>query len=936
MKSARPSALLGIAALAVIAVGMVALGGAGGPLGTGSAQLLILLVMLLLIIPAHELGHAVVGAAVGYHIRAIVVGVGPRLLQLQAAGVTVQVNLLPFGGVTTGFAARSSWPRLRMWLFAAGGPAANLLICWLLKRQAGHGAILAPGQHSVAAMAAAASWSVLIVNLIPFRTGEGQPSDGYALFSVPFWSREQVLRMRVVGGAAPILLALQAGDLAAAESALAELRARHGEHPVVQAFTGLVLHRANRHDEARAAWRAALAGETDSFGRLLLKNNIAWVDVLLDDPASAAEADAYSSEALAGRSELAAFAGTRGAVLDWIGRSAEAVPLLERAAATQTDPRGQATNHACLALALAHLGRPAEAATHRAAARQLDPACEMLARAEAAAATAADEGAPAVSVTAPALSLWQRWGGLARWRQVARGAAMVTLLVPDRPFDFPLLAALAAVLLDPEPAGLLAMGAMQLWVGLFWAVERATAGAPDASLLTIAWFLSSGILAIAMAGARDRLGPRTPTRTAAVLGWALAIPALFRLAIGLRLGSRAFGGATLMGLAERVAGTPETAALLVGLAAVLATRRWPVLRWLAVACGAVALTSVPHALHQATARGAVADIPSEGPALVWAEPRPARVVAEAVLSGYCEDAVLSPGARFVVAGELEEDEPARLRAGPFGGTLRDLRAYAILFVGEDRLAVLRPGASAGQDPELAMMALPDLEHPAWVRSLTGFRAGGATLQPDGDAILILGGSLGLDRPVAYRVPATETGELQVLPAFPSVPRARQRRWFMGAGGTLGEVANAPVGAPPTEANPLGGDQGQAIWLVEGGRTLPLARGLPNLLFPQMLGRPELWAFSQSGPARTLLKVDPVRRTVRRVPGSVPGFSLPVMLGPGRLAFADHDRLGVIDLDARRGTWLTIDRHAMELAQGGLVGISYDESSKTRLTVYAAP
>src|SRR6185437_5976574 len=149
-------------------------------LGWSGTQALWFLVVFLVIIPIHELGHALAGLLVGHRIRSVVVGVGPPLLAFDLAGVAVRINLLPLGGLTMGVPRGGSWLRLRMWIFAAGGPAANVALCYALHRLYGPTSAATAEQHRLASVAASASWTLLLANLIPFRTAEGQGSDGYA------------------------------------------------------------------------------------------------------------------------------------------------------------------------------------------------------------------------------------------------------------------------------------------------------------------------------------------------------------------------------------------------------------------------------------------------------------------------------------------------------------------------------------------------------------------------------------------------------------------------------------------------------------------------------------------------------------------------------------------------------------------------------------
>jgi len=138
MKPFPRSVLLGLAVLAGFVLVTWALSREDVSLGWGATQIFWFLVVFLVVIPIHELGHAVTGFVAGYRIRSVVIGVGSPLLAFNVAGVTVRINLLPFGGLTQGTPRAGGWFRVRMWVFAAGGPAANLLLCYVIRRFYGH------------------------------------------------------------------------------------------------------------------------------------------------------------------------------------------------------------------------------------------------------------------------------------------------------------------------------------------------------------------------------------------------------------------------------------------------------------------------------------------------------------------------------------------------------------------------------------------------------------------------------------------------------------------------------------------------------------------------------------------------------------------------------------------------------------------------------
>jgi tetratricopeptide (TPR) repeat protein len=634
----------------------VAVAGAGASLGKVGLEVVWFLAIFVVVIPVHELGHALAGALVGFQIRSVIVGVGPPLFTFQVAGVAVRVNVLPLAGATMGIPRRKSWVRLRMWIFAAGGPGANLIVYLILHRFYAHSATLGLGPQSFVSIAAAANWAVLTVNLIPFRTAEGASSDGYSLLTVPFWGRRQVEDAEVAAEGSALTEALRRNDLAAAAPLAAELRFRHPDHPLSALWSGSLLHRQGRHHEARAVWREALTRETEPARIAIIKNDIAFVDALIGDAEGLGEADALSEAALAARPDHPSIAGTRGAVLVRIGRPAEALPLLRRAAAAHgQDGRGQAYNRASLASALAMLGRPDEARRELERARDANPACELLQQSEADLRSAEGRGvAPALLFAdEPMARVLGRWGGLVRWQQVARGLAFVYLVAPPSLISTetsPLLIAAMAILLSPEPTGLAVLGACSTWVAVLRALSRAGYGSGDpAPGWQVGLALAFGLGAVALGAVRRHLGTRGPSKAPVLLGCFLgvvALPTFLSVAMKLLhlqsvLRSHLYGVLAPLGpsLSETVA--------LVGLATVWVVGRRRSVRLLALIPAGLIIAAVMSArnvhIAHAGAEALIRNIPAEGAAIVWGDPRPATVLRTRRVSAAGYRATLSPG-----------------------------------------------------------------------------------------------------------------------------------------------------------------------------------------------------------------------------------------------------------------------------------------------------
>ncbi len=111
--------------------------------------------------------------------------------------------------------------------------------------------------------------------------------------------------------------------------------------------------------------------------RVLMLNNIAWSDLILDDPTLLEEADKNSLLAWE-RASHPSFNGTPGLVLVKLGRLNEGIRLLRYALRHNTALADRAANACSLAIAEAARGDQTTAHEYLALARDLDPANPLL------------------------------------------------------------------------------------------------------------------------------------------------------------------------------------------------------------------------------------------------------------------------------------------------------------------------------------------------------------------------------------------------------------------------------------------------------------------------------------------------------------------------------------------------------------------------------
>lgn len=115
---------------ALLAVNLALL--AQSDIGFAVSLALIVPAVFMLHIVAHEMGHALAGAVLGFRVEEIVSGTGPRLFRFEPGGTGIELRLMPFGGVThLGVhdpADPGSHLSLRFLLTVAAGPAATALL----------------------------------------------------------------------------------------------------------------------------------------------------------------------------------------------------------------------------------------------------------------------------------------------------------------------------------------------------------------------------------------------------------------------------------------------------------------------------------------------------------------------------------------------------------------------------------------------------------------------------------------------------------------------------------------------------------------------------------------------------------------------------------------------------------------------------------------
>ena len=337
-------------------------------------------------IALHEAGHALVARAVGLAVLRVELGVGRAVWRRKLGGTLVVLNAFPTLGVTYIGAASERALRLRWWLTNLGGPAVTAALVWGLWPSTtfarGMVEALAPldafgYRLAVRELLLFFNLWVLVINLVPLQVvlrSQGLVNDGSRLFAIPFASQDEIRTLLEM----PVIIEtgerIELRDFAGARALVDDALARDPTSVNLRNTLGLLQLAMGEHAEAHDTFLGLLrATPPDGAASWLLRNNVAWASFLLRREELRADADRHSAAVHGRHPQVPPIMNTRGAVLVWLGRAAEAIPILERAFTTTSAPANRASTAFVLVLAHARLGEYEKAASWLARAESNDP-----------------------------------------------------------------------------------------------------------------------------------------------------------------------------------------------------------------------------------------------------------------------------------------------------------------------------------------------------------------------------------------------------------------------------------------------------------------------------------------------------------------------------------------------------------------------------------
>jgi hypothetical protein len=333
----------------------------------------------------HEEGHAVMARFLRMNLFRIILGSGPLLFSTKFLGCQREFRLFPFGGLTVAAHCNSQAVRIKISLLALAGPTTNVMIICILwsifSSPEWFGFIYKVQWLQVAYLANILTLSNLWPTNIDTLYGK-LPSDGLMLLQAFTMNQKQIEQAPAANCLLNGIEARSKKNYETAQRFFDEGLVRWPNDFYFLTHSCVNLIDLKQFDMAREiSLRTLEVPELAPSNRLLILNNIAYIDLLLEDPNKLSEADDYSSQAMSGLAWMPAVKGTRGAVLVQTGQYDAAVLLLKQSFSESDEPHSKALNACHLAMCEQKRGNKLQAQEYLKAAQQFDSNCILLPKA---------------------------------------------------------------------------------------------------------------------------------------------------------------------------------------------------------------------------------------------------------------------------------------------------------------------------------------------------------------------------------------------------------------------------------------------------------------------------------------------------------------------------------------------------------------------------
>ena len=345
--------------------------------------------VLVLMYPAiviHEFGHYVLAKAVGYQPVIIKFGRGKSFYERVIGETCISFHVVPAGGLTLSSPATKSFGRVRLMLFALGGPLMNLVAAEIIR----HIVLGAPGSFTLSPEPLMAfmvtNYFMGTVNLIPFKSAgstEVQWSDGGKLITIPFYDKAKLNELDKSYYYGKYHVAYKTENYEGCLNAATKGLEKYPDDTLMKQLLGTAYLAMHEYDKADDILGRLLRDESISeMTKASLYNELAWLIYLQNDTGRVSEADRYSSEAMALMPWSLAVRSTRGSVLNMLGRYTEAVKLLDDKRFVVESAANRARVLCSLAVSYENINNIDAANNAIKRAKELDSDCELLERAE--------------------------------------------------------------------------------------------------------------------------------------------------------------------------------------------------------------------------------------------------------------------------------------------------------------------------------------------------------------------------------------------------------------------------------------------------------------------------------------------------------------------------------------------------------------------------
>lgn len=338
-------------------------------------------ILMLPLIVMHELSHAIMARAVGLKVFAIYLGTGKMTRSFRLFGIRWFMSSLPFSGLTVAAGPDLPYYRWHMFLIYLAGPGLHVLLtaflAWMLSLQ------LHPFAYLAMQTGLWTNVFLFLSNIYPRKVATGlgiARTDGWAMLNIRSLKSDELQLQHAMYHALEATYAIDLNDKSTAQQWVEKGLALYPTNPHLINAAGFVYAQIEEYAKARENFLKVLdCKENLSEGiKYIAMNNIAYMNVMLEDASLLAEADEYSAQAYKNLSWEPIMGGTRGAVLIALGQIDEGITLLKKAMGNVINPRSKASNACMIARGEYKRGNLDEAQKYLSAARSLDPACSLI------------------------------------------------------------------------------------------------------------------------------------------------------------------------------------------------------------------------------------------------------------------------------------------------------------------------------------------------------------------------------------------------------------------------------------------------------------------------------------------------------------------------------------------------------------------------------